>query len=382
MPVEHPACPVLQNRQSRQPQEEGKRVSAESRTIELRSSPHIRAGLSTDAIMLNVVYALVPVCLFAVAAFGLSAALMLAVAAGSCLLTERLMCRMGRQPSTLGDYSALVTGLLLGLTLPPGFPLWMTALGGFVSIALGKALFGGLGHNVFNPALVGRAFLQAAFPAAITEWTPAFITGRLTTCIPSTLAFPFMKAPSIDAYVANAGIDGWSGATPLMIMKFRFGSEAFDAITTQGLFLGSVAGSLGETCALLILIGGAYLIARRMMDWRIPVGMLGGAFALSSVFYLMDTSRYPTPFFMLFSGGLMLGAVFMATDMVTSPTTTAGTWVYSIVIGLFTVIIRLKGGLPEGVMYAILLGNALTPLINNVTQPRIYGAKRETKAEG
>jgi electron transport complex protein RnfD len=330
--------------------------------------------------MLNVVYALVPVCLFAVFAFGLSAVALLATAVASCLVTEHVVCRMSKRATTLNDYSALVTGVLLGLTLPPGFPLWMTALGGFVSIALGKALFGGLGYNVFNPALVGRAFLQAAFPAAITTWTPPFVAARFSSFIPSTLAWPFLRPDDITQYVAEAGIDGWTGATPLMLMKFNFGSEAFESLTTRQLSLGFISGSLGETCAVLIILGGIYLIARNMTDWRIPVGVLGGAFALSSIFYLVDSSHYPTPVFMLFSGGLMLGAVFMATDMVTSPTTPYGIWIYSVLIGLFTVIIRLEGGLPEGVMYAILLGNALTPIINALTQPRIYGAKKKAKA--
>jgi len=257
----------------------------------------------------------------------------------------------------------------------------MGALGGVVSIALGKALFGGLGFNIFNPALIGRAFLQAAFPSAITTWTPPFLSNRFTSFVPSTLAGPFLKPAPVADYVAAAGIDAWTGASPLMIMKSDFGTEAYKSITHESLFLGTVAGSAGETCALLILLCGLYLIVRKMMDWRTPVSILATVFLLSGAFWLYDSTRYPSPIFMLFAGGLMLGAFFMATDMVTSPTTPLGLWIFGAVVGALTVLIRLKGGLPEGVMYAILLGNALTPLINNLTQPRIYGAVKKKRKE-
>jgi len=345
-------------------------------TLEMGTSPHVRSDVTTEQIMRNVVYALVPVCAYAVWAFGLSALLLITAATAGCLLTEHIVCRMAKHDSTLGDYSALITGLLLGLTLPPGLPLWMGFLGGVVAIALGKALFGGLGSNVFNPALVGRAFLQAAFPVAVTTWTPAFAPGRFLACIPSSLALPFMQAPSVKGYIEaynSAVADAYSGATPLSLWKFQ------DITTpTRDLLFGMTAGSAGETAAWVILLMGLYLAARKMMDWRITVGMLGSVFVFSSLFYVCDTNAYPTPFFMLFSGGLMLGAVFMATDMVTSPVTTWGVWIYSILIGFLTVLIRLLGGMPEGVMYAILLGNAVTPILNNLTQPRIYG---KTKAE-
>ena len=350
----------------------------EYQAVELRTSPHAKAAVTTETIMLNVVVALVPVCAFAVLAFGLSAALLILAATASCLVTERAICAFSGKRSTLGDWSAAITGLLLALTLPPGFPLWMAAVGGFVSIVLGKALFGGLGFNVFNPALVGRAFLQAAFAGSITTWTPAFAPGRFGEFIPSTLAWPFMKPPPVDEYVARA-VDGFTGATPLMIMKLDIGSDAFHALKAQNLFFGSISGSTGETCALLILLGGLYLIARKMMDWRISAAVLSSAFLCSGAFWLYDGSKYPSPVFMLFSGGLMLGAMFMATDMVTSPTTPLGVWIFGALIGVLTILIRLKGGLPEGVMYAILLGNAVTPILNNLTQPRIYGA---VKAKG
>jgi electron transport complex protein RnfD len=277
---------------------------------------------------------------------------------------------MGDRESTLGDWSAAITGILLALTLPPGFPLWMGVVAGFVAIALGKAIFGGLGFNVFNPALVGRAFVQAAFPVAITTWTPAFAPNRFVEFIPSTLTLPFTTPPALSEWVKHAGVDSFTGATPLAQWKF----EGVTA-NTMDLFTGMAAGSTGETSACLILLCGAYLALRRMMDWRIPAAMLLGAFLAAGLFFLLDGERYPAPLFVLFSGGLMLGAVFMASDMVASPVTPLGVWIYGLFIGVLTVVIRFFGGLPEGVMYAILLGNAVAPLIEQVTQPRIYGAR-------
>lgn len=312
-------------------------------------------------IMRHVVYALLPLCAYSVWVFGISAFVLVITAVASCVLTEQLFCRLAGRPGSVGDFSVVITGLLLALILPPGFPLWMTAVGGFIAVGLGKMLFGGLGFNVFNPALVGRAFLQAAFPAAITGYTPPMLADRFQQFIPTTLAWPFLQPPALDAL---------STATPLMKQKFdHVGTD------TAALFFGQVSGSAGETSALLILLCGAYLIARKMMDWRIPAAMLGSAFLVGGAFHLVDAARYPSPVFVLFSGGLMLGAMFMATDMVASPVTPLGVWIYGALMGLLTVLIRFTGGLPEGVMYAILLGNAVSPLIDNLTQPRVYGTK-------
>jgi electron transport complex protein RnfD len=249
----------------------------------------------------------------------------------------------------------------MGLTLPPIFPIWMTVIGGILSIALGKFVFGGLGSNPFNPALVGRAFLQAAFPVAITTWYPAFFAERFTNLSGSVFAFPF----------ATPIVDGVTGATPLSAFKF-------DKVTADStdLALGLVSGSIGETSALLIALGGLYLIVRKMMNWRIPLAILGTVFVLSGILFLINPAIYPSPFFMLFSGGLMLGAMFMATDMVGSPITPLGVVVYGILIGLLVVVIRIWGGLPEGVMYAILLGNAISPQLDNLIRPRVYGTKK------
>jgi Na+-translocating ferredoxin:NAD+ oxidoreductase subunit D len=339
--------------------------------IELRTSPHIHSPRSVESIMRNVVYALLPVCAYAVWLFGASALALIATSTSACMLTEYFFCKISGRESSLGDFSVVITGLLLGLILPPGFPLWMAAVGAFIAVGPGKMLFGGLGFNVFNPALVARAFLQAAFPVAIMGYTPALALHRFAEFIPTTFALPLIKAQPLTDWIARTRIDAFSGATPLML-------EKFDHVHTEllPLILGQRAGSSGETPALLILLCGAYLIARRMMDWRIPAAMLASALATSGAFYLADPARYPHPLFMLFSGGMMLGAMFMATDPVSSPVTPLGIWIYATLIGLITILIRLKGGLAEGVMYAILLANAVSPLIDNVTQPRTYGQRR------
>jgi electron transport complex protein RnfD len=328
----------------------------------LRTSPHIMRGVGVEVIMRNVVYALLPLVAMAVYTFGISALLLVLVCTLSAMATEYAVEQFSGKLSTLGDSTAIITGLLLGLTLPPGFPLWMAALGGIISITLGKALFGGLGFNIFNPALVGRAFLQAAFPVAITTWNAPFASDRFSEVISSTLALPLMKAPPAAT----------TGATPLAALKFDHQlTPSFD------LALGTVSGSAGETSAVLILLGGIYLAWRQMLDWRIPGGILVTVFLLSGLLHLINRS-YPPPLFMLLSGGLMLGAVYMATDMVTSPVTPLGVWIFAFMIGALTVIIRIWGGLPEGVMYAILLANGVTPLINAYTQSRIYGERKKS----
>jgi electron transport complex protein RnfD len=339
--------------------------------LELRSAPHLHAPDSVEQIMRNVIYALLPICAFGFYVFGLSAAALILVVTASCLITERFFAGLAGRDHTLADGSATITGILLALTLPPGFPLWMGAAAGCIAIGLGKTLFGGLGFNVFNPALVGRAFAQAAFPVAITTWTPPFLDQRFTHFISTTFTAPFMMPPA-----AGSGVDAVSGATPLALQKFE------RVVTgTHDLFTGMAAGSTGETSAILILACGAYLALRRMLDWRIPVAILASAALVAAGFHAADPVRYPGALFMLLSGGLMLGAVFMATDMIGSPVTPLGVWLYGALIGSLTIVIRLFGGLPEGVMYAILLGNASTPLIEAVTQPRPYGVRRKTAQE-
>lgn len=336
----------------------------QGRVLHISSSPHLVKGISTSDIMRNVVYALIPTAAFAIYLFGLNAFFILATAVISCVLTEFLLCRITKKDSTIGDWSDVITGLLFGLTLPPTIPLWMVFIGGFLAIAIGKFAFGGLGYNVFNPALVGRALLQAAFPVAMTTWMPGKAIDRFTHISTSVLAAPFMSPI----------VDGTTAATPLSAFKF-------DGIIASGtdLALGLVSGSTGETSALIIILGGIYLTFRKMMNWRIPIAILTTVYALSGILYLANPEVYPSPIFMLFSGGLMLGAVFMATDMVASPLTPLGVVVYGILIGVLVVVIRIWGGLPEGVMYAILLANAVSPHIDKAFQPRVYGTIKNKK---
>jgi Na+-translocating ferredoxin:NAD+ oxidoreductase subunit D len=335
--------------------------------IELRTSPHVRGVLTLPTIMRHVVYALIPICVFSIYQFGLSAIALILVVTLSCVLTEHLFNQLNNKKNSLNDNSALITGILLALTLPPSFPLWMGAVAGFIAIAMGKILFGGIGYNVFNPALMGRAFVQAAFPVAITSWTPAGMADRFTQFIPSSLTFPFTIPEATDAI---------SEATPLALHKFEQTSTPFN-----DLLFGFSSGSLGETSSLLILLCGAYLMLRGMMGWRIPIAIFVGTIVFSGAFYLLDSASYPSPIFMLTSGGLMLGALFMATDPVSAPVTPMGMWLFGLLIGALTIIIRLFGGLPEGIMYAILLANAAVPLIEAITQPRKFGQVKTGKSQ-
>jgi electron transport complex protein RnfD len=341
-------------------------------SIVLRTSPHQVSDRSVERIMLHVVLSLLPVCAFAVWQYGLSALALLLTVTATCLLTERLLNRAAAQASTLGDWSAAITGMLLALTLPPSFPLWMGVIAGLVAIAIGKALFGGLGNNVFNPALIGRAFVQAAFPVAITTWVPAFSLHRFSEFIPTTFTPPMMIPPDVTAWVKQQGVDAFTGATPLARWKFEN-----VVASSHDLLTGAVTASTGETSAILILLCGAYLAARKFMDWRIPVAVLASAALTAWMFQLYDATHYPSPMFVMLSGGLMIGAVYMATDMATSPVTPLGVWIYGAVIGVVTVMIRYFGGLTEGVMYAILLGNAMTPMIDRYTQPKVFGTRQQ-----
>jgi Na+-translocating ferredoxin:NAD+ oxidoreductase subunit D len=325
--------------------------------LRLMASPHLHAQDSTARIMWTVVATLVPVVMASVWFFGLGVLLVIGASMLGALLVERAMGPGG----AIRDGSAAITGLLLGLTLPPGFPLWMAFIGGAFGIGFGKLIFGGLGQNIFNPALLGRAFLQAAFPMAITTWPAVRSGGEWLTLRGDLLAAPFMTAGEVDVVTQ---------ATPLGLWKFE------GTITSASdLMLGATGGSLGETSAVLILLGGAYLAARNYLNWRIPVGIFATVAAMSIVFGWFDPT-FPGPLFMLFSGGLVLGAVYMATDMVTSPITNGGAWIFAFGIGFLVVLIRGWGGLPEGVMYAILLMNALVPFIERITQPRVFGTER------
>lgn len=313
------------------------------RLLILSSSPHQFAPQSIPKIMWSVVGALIPAVVVAVFYFGVRALWMILVCVLAAVVTETLINRLRGVSLSILDGSAVITGLLLALTLPPSFPFSGGALGAVFAIAIGKQVFGGLGYNIFNPALLGRAFLQASFPVQMTTWT-----------LPNTASF--------------SNIDAVTAATPL-------GQFKFERILTDNLdlLLGNIGGTLGETSAVVIIIGGLYLLLRKYADWRIPVSFLGTVFIVGGLFWLVHPAQHPDPVFHLLSGGLMLGAFFMATDMVTSPITPKGSWIFGVGAGLILIIIRLYGGLPEGVMYAILLMNAFTPLINRYTTPKPFG---------
>ena len=300
--------------------------------LHVGAAPFLTRGVSTPSVMLDVLLALAPVTLGAIYYYGLGALLVLGATVLGAIAIEWLF---NRDKMHLADGSVVVTGLLLGLTLPPTLPLWMAALGGATAIGLGRLIWGGLGNNPFNPALVGRAFLQAAFPTALTSWRAPGDLSTLTDLPATTLAVPFMKA--------DTAVDAISTATPLAQMKF-------EQVSTDAwhLMSGNVAGSLGETTGLLIAIGGVYLIARRAMDWRIPVGILVTVAIFAGILHAVDSAHYASPQFMIGSGGLLLGAVFMATDPVTSPLSPRGTWIFAFGIGVLVVLIRVWGGLPEG----------------------------------
>jgi len=321
----------------------------------IAASPHISGRDSTPTIMWSVVGSLVPIIAIATYYFGPSVLLVLVGATAGALVTERIFGRRG----AIGDGSATITGLLLGLSLPAGLPLWMAFVGGSFAIAFGKLIFGGLGQNIFNPALLGRAFLQAAFPVALTTWPIA--PQSWWQFRGDNLALPFASPRVVDAL---------TGATPLGLMKFEQ--------TPTGLWdlmIGATGGSLGETSGIVILLAGAYLALRKHLNWRIPASIFLTVALFAALLHTIDGARYAGAMAMLFSGGLMLGAVYMATDMVTSPVTNAGCWIFGVGIGLLVVVIRYWGGLAEGVMYAILLMNAMVPFINRATQPRPFGAR-------
>lgn len=307
--------------------------------LELSTSPHVHSKWSTKQAMWFVVLALLPAVISSVVFFGAYQLVILLTSIVFCVGTEFAIKKIRKRKITVEDGSAVITGLLLGLILPPNFSLSSTAIGAVFSIAIGKEIFGGLGYNVFNPALAGRAFLQAAFPVAITTW----------------------KQP-------NFAVDTVTSATPLAAFKF-------DKVASQlqPMFVGNVGGSLGETSVIAIMIGGIFLIAIGIVNYRIPAAMIIGMLVFGGLFWVIDPVKYPSPFFQIFAGGFLFGAMFMATDWVTSPITSKGMWIYGIGISLLVVMIRLFGGLPEGVMYAILIMNALVPTINRFTRPRIFG---------
>ena len=334
-------------------------MTARQPQLLLQAAPFLRKGITTPRLMTEVIIGMGPVVIAAVYYFGLSAILVILAATAGAVGTEWAFGRP--RGKSLGDGSAILTGVVLGLCLPPGIALWIAFMGGVAGIGLGKLVFGGLGQNLFNPALVGRAFLQAAFPTALTTWAVRSDLGGVLSARQSNFALPFMQSAP----------DAMTAATPLGKMKFEQESTAI-----WDLMIGNTGGSLGETCGLVIILCGVYLGLRGMFDWRIPVSILLTVFILSGAIWLFNPEAYPAPWFMVGSGGLLFGCVYMATDPVTSPITPRGAWIFGIGVGVLVVLIRIWGGLPEGVMYAILLMNAATPLIERIAQPRPFGRRR------
>jgi electron transport complex protein RnfD len=314
----------------------------------LQSSPHLREKDSVPKIMYSVIISLLPAVFASLYFFRIRAVILLSCCIAASLLTEALVLWLRKMPlHSLGDGSAIITGLLLAMTLPPSLPLELAVIGAVVAIGIGKQVFGGLGHNIFNPALVGRAFLQTAFPVAMTAWIPP----------------------------AMIKVNTATFATPLGNLKFQDAIVQGTLTPFKELFWGNVGGCLGETSSLALLLGGFYLLFRRSIDWRIPLGIILSLSIFTGIFWLANPEKYASPLFHLLAGGLMIGAFFMATDMVTSPITPLGAWIYALGIGAVVGIIRLFGGFPEGVMYSILFMNAFVPLLNRYTRPRILGER-------
>ena len=307
------------------------------------SSPHVHSGDSIQKNMLYVVLALLPAYLVALYYFGVGALVVSAIAIASCIGFEAFIQRFVLKTKvSISDGSAALTGLLLAMNLPSNLPWWMVIIGSMAAIGLGKMCYGGLGNNLFNPALVGRVFLLISFPAAMTTWP-----------IPEPFSMAYM--------------DAQTAATPLSFMKF---DQMLPPILTT--LIGNEGGSMGEVSAIALLLGGIFLLWKKVITWHIPVSILATVAVFTGIMHLVDPMTYENPLWHLCSGGLLLGAIFMATDYVTSPMTTRGQLLYGVGIGLITVVIRLWGSYPEGVSFAILLMNAATPLIDKYILPKRF----------
>jgi len=323
--------------------------------LSISASPHVHGDNSVKKIMWGVVIAMVPALLVSIYYFGLDAIRVTLIAVSASLFFEWFFQKyLIKGPDTYMDGSAVITGLLLAFNVPSNLPWWIIVIGALVAIGIGKMSFGGIGKNVFNPALVGRVFLLISFPVQMTSW------------------------PKISP-ITNGIADAITGPTPLGIVK-----EGLDAGLTvdqvmaqvpsfMQQFIGGIGGSLGEVSALAILLGGFCLLRRKIITWEIPVSILLTVLVFSGIFWLIDPTHYVNPIFHLLTGGMMLGAIFMATDMVSSPMSRNGQLAYGVGIGLITVIIRTWGAYPEGMSFAILLMNAVTPLLNNVFKPKRFG---------
>lgn len=326
-----------------------------NRLITVSPSPHVYQDTSVRRLMLDVVIALLPALLFSIYFFGMGAIIVTLVSILSCVGFEYLIQKyLLKQEPSISDGSALLTGLLLAFNVPTNLPIWIIIVGSLVAIGVGKMSFGGLGNNPFNPALVGRVFLLVSFPVQMTSW-------------PEPKGF------------GTGYIDATTGATPLGVMKegLKNGGNVPDIMreipSHMELFYGKMGGSLGEIAALALIIGFVYLLFRKVVTWHTPVSILLTIAVFTGILWLADPTQYADPAFHLLTGGVMLGALYMATDYVTSPMTPKGMWIYGIGIGVITVVIRVFGAYPEGVSFAILIMNAFVPLINNYVKPKRFG---------
>jgi electron transport complex protein RnfD len=326
-----------------------------NRLLTVSPSPHISQELSVKQLMYGVIISLVPAFFVTLYVFGIGAVVVTCLSVIACMLTEMIIEKYFLKTDVkIGDGSAMVTGVLLAFNLPSNLPWWMVLLGGVFSIGIGKMAYGGLGNNPFNPALVGRVFLLISFPVQMTSW-PLPVESRLKY------------------------LDAATGATPLGILKetLRNGGTVSDAMSGipdhMQLFMGTMGGSLGEISALALLLGFIYMLYRKIITWHIPVVMLLTIFIFTGILWWIDPVKNASPVFHLLTGGVMLGAIYMATDLVTSPMTRRGMSIYAAGIGIITVIIRVYGSYPEGVSFAILIMNAFVPLINKYIKPRRFG---------
>lgn len=324
--------------------------------LTVASSPHVRCNETIPKIMWNVVAALVPAAAFGVYYFGVNALVNIIVAIVSAVIFEFLWEKAMHKRITITDGSAVITGLLLAMTCPPSLPWWMSIVGSFLAIVVCKQAMGGLGYNIFNPAHVGRAGLMVSWPVAMTTWTQ----------------------------VNGTVIDGVAGATPLNVFKHGGSDALFQLFGTndwssiyQSLFFGFRNGSLGETSTVLLILGGLWLIYKGYVNWQVPVVMIATVGILTGAVY----GSANVALFQMMAGGLIIGAFFMATDMVTAPITVKGQVIFALGCGLITVLIRVLGGYPEGVCYSILLINTLTPLIDRLVKPTVFGAVKTKGAK-
>jgi Na+-translocating ferredoxin:NAD+ oxidoreductase subunit D len=326
-----------------------------SKLLTVSPSPHIYGNDSVSKLMYGVVLALLPAFCFAVYFFGLNAFVVTAVSILSCVAFEYLIQKyLLKTKVRISDGSAIVTGILLAFNLPSNIPLWMVVIGCLFAIGIGKMVYGGLGNNPFNPALAGRVFMLISFPVQMTSWP-----------------LPLQSRTQL--------FDAVTGATPLGIVKESLkNGETMQQISSKipdysHLIFGNISGSLGEISALALLIGFAWLLYRRIITWHIPVFMVATIFAFTAILWLIDPMKNASPLFHILSGGILLGAIFMATDLVTSPMTKTGMIIYATGIGVLTVLIRVYGAYPEGVSFAILIMNAFVPLINKYVKPTRFG---------